>query len=188
MAPLRVAQGAEGLTDQSNVLLGIVEGIELRCAADVVADPLQRSDGDHRPDIVEHQTRDRRILLAGDPHPDQPPQRRAEPVHCLDIEPGKQHQHVRHVLLDNVAGRVTQPVAAPTPDDVGAQHAIIGGQHARQIVEVTPVARQPVHANEDVRIVALTPFRIRHAMQTRRRSAAYLAFGEGRRGPGEPTG
>jgi len=110
--------------------------------------------------------------LARKRHADQPAHAGAHPIQLFDrrlrMHLGQQGQHVGCVKRHLVGGRILQPVAFATPDHVGADHAGAFAEPLGQHVEVTPLARQAVHADHDmgmVRIAGAIPFPIGHAVR-----------------------
>jgi hypothetical protein len=90
----------------------------------------------------------------------------------------QQRQHVGGIDRNLVAQRVFQPVALATTDDVRTDHTQrLFGTHTQglgQRVEVTPLARQTVHANHHMRGLGAAPLPIGHAVPALGIGAIYV--------------
>ncbi len=147
-------------------------------------EPREGGPGNKRPDVVQHQTPDRRIGLGRDHHPDQAAHRSADPVDSLPLarsleaaqqgnagsrrgEPREQRRGVGEILRETVVFLVLEPVAVTAADDVHAHDpAAPGGERRRELVEIPAVARETVHAHDDVPAVRVSPFRISDAVES----------------------
>ena len=153
----------------------LLQGFEPGGKPEVLADALDRQPLDHRAHVVEHQAAhrhgQRQPRLADDAHADQPAHAGAHPVERGDgrllVQLRQQGQHVGAVLGDLVAHGVGQPVALAAAHHVGADDAGVLAQFTGQHVEIAPLARQAVHADDHVRVGRVAggiPLPIRHAV------------------------
>ena len=55
--------------------------------------------------------------------------------------------------------------AAAAADDVGADHAVVAAQVARQRVEIAALSAQAVGADQHTRVGRVAPLPVRHAVQ-----------------------
>ena len=166
MLPLIVGKWSEGCAYLTNIGLGGLQRGKFRRGPHIGPDTLQRNRGHHRPDIVEHHSRYRRTGLARQQHSDQAAHRGADPMHLFNIEACDQRRHVGHIGGKSVSRLVTQPFAATAAHDVRANDPVAITHRTREIVEITAVARQAVHAHQHLRILRVAPFRVGHAVKT----------------------
>ncbi len=98
-------------------------------------------------------------------------------MHRLRVEAREQRHHVGDVGGQHVALRIGETVRLAAADDVGADDTPAVAHRARERVEVAPLARQPVHADEDAGGVAVRalPLPVRHAVQAARVEALDVA-------------
>ena len=88
------------------------------------------------------------------------------------MQMGQQRQHVSRIGRHLVPRRVFEPIAFAAPCNIRANHANadrrrsprLRHQSLRQHVKITPLARQPMPTQHDVRAVGLPPLLIGHAM------------------------
>ncbi|MNQ51637.1 hypothetical protein D3C85_656250 [compost metagenome] len=167
--PFRVRVRTEAGGHVAHELGALLEGLETQVLADVIADALQGFGRQGRADIVQDQLADRAVRQRCQAQADQAAHRRAEPVHRLAFTVGQharqQGHHVAHILRHAVELGIGQPARAPASHHVGADHAVITGHGARQVIEVVRHARHAVGADEHVRIIGSAPLLVRHGMQ-----------------------
>ena len=136
---------------------------------DIRADPRDRRRRNKRPDIVQHHALDRAPRRRRRDHPANPPQRRAHPMH-RPIDEREQMRQRHHIMRRLIQRRVRQPRRLPTPRQIRTNQIELVRQRRRQRIEIPPVARQPVHANDRMR-VRITP---RHKGQAMKRPAQQI--------------
>jgi hypothetical protein len=163
--PLRARVRAEALRNFPQRVGGGIERRPLRCTADIAADARYCPRLDGRADVVDDEAAQRRVFQRGNTEADQAAHRRADPIDGCRVQARQQRHHVGHVLRDAVVHRVSEPPRSAAANDVGADHAVLSAQRARQRVEVTALARQAVHADQQARVGGITPLPVRHAVQ-----------------------
>ncbi|OIQ85360.1 hypothetical protein GALL_327870 [mine drainage metagenome] len=168
LEPLLRAVRTEAGRDRAQVGGALVDVGEARRLADVAGDACQPGRRDRRAYVVEDQRLHRRIAHAGQRDADQPAHRRADPGHASCAQPRQQRDHVADILWQLVVLRLLQPVGAAAADDVGADDAPASLQRLGEAVEVAPLARQSVHAYDDVGVGLVAPLPVRHAVQAAR--------------------
>jgi hypothetical protein len=137
---------------------------------------------DDRPDIVQHQRDQRRAALGGKHQADEPTHRGADPMHALDPQAGDQDRHVGGVLRHAISGVIAQAIAVAPSDHVGAHDPPAFARQGRgQIVEITGVAGQAVHADDETFRIGRSPLPVNHPMKT-----ALPEAGNGARGVSIP--
>jgi hypothetical protein len=110
-----------------------------------------------RRDVVDHQAADRGVRQAGERDAHQATERAADPVETVRTDARRENRQVEVVLENVVVARILEPVAATATGEVGTDHATAGGQDARERIEVMAVAREPVHAEDDLRRGRVAP-------------------------------
>ena len=194
VAPFRVVERSERRARDAQVALDLRQILELRVQPGVhVLQPHQARPRHERADVVHHQAADRRAGFGRHHHPDQSAHRRADPVdpvrpaavpqHACEVvrRPAGMREHMREqrrrirlIEGEAVVGLVGEPLARPASRDVDADDAAVGGEACGEIVEVAAVAREPMHADHDVRVVRAAPLGVRHAVETARTEAGEL--------------
>ena len=156
----------ERRVDFTHKALELGEGRESRVIPHVTPQACDGRLRHQRADVVGNQAFDRRAGLRGEHHADQTTHRRADPAHPIDGQMRQQRRHVGAIGGISVVFLDHQPVTATTTGDVGADNAKIARQGACQRVEVAPVARQTMHADNHLGIVLRAPIRVVDSMES----------------------
>jgi hypothetical protein len=80
VAPLLVAERTERFASFAQIRLDFADFLEDATAVDIALESVQRGPRNERPDVVEHQTPDRRARLCGEQHADESAHRCTDPV------------------------------------------------------------------------------------------------------------
>jgi hypothetical protein len=140
--------------------------VEVALDAEVGADALQRRAGDARAEVVQHQPADGRVLQRRHLHADVATERSPDPVHLGRSGACDDGSARGEVERRRVVGRGRDPIAAAPAGKVGGHHAhALRSEAAGEEVEVARVAREAVHAEDDLLGIRWAPFRIAHAHQ-----------------------
>ena len=141
------------------------EAVEYGVETDIAGDASQSDRFDHRADVVDDQAGHRSVALRRHHHPEQSAHRRTDPGNSLDIRVREHGGQRREIGRENVVGGIGQPFTVAAAGDVGAKQAEAIGERRRQRIEITPVAREAVHTDNDARTRRMAPFPVRDAVK-----------------------
>ncbi len=159
MLPLRVAERPEGRMDLAQMPLQLGQVREHQIQAEIELDLRQRQLRHERADVVQDQPAQRRPLSGGQRHADQAAHRGADPVDRRQSQQLAKARQVAGIGRDRVVFWIVEPAAAAASDHVDREHPrALGGQRARQMIEVAGVAGQAVDAEHDLLGARLAPF------------------------------
>ena len=146
-------------------MLGLLDGFESRCLADIGGNALERRVRDYGTRVVQHELLYRRCRLGGERHAHQAAERRAHPVDGVNVEPRDESHHVGDVLRQRVKHRIGQALRFAAACEIGADDPELLGERACELVEVARGSSEPVNADEDVAISRIAPLEITDAVQ-----------------------
>ena len=143
MAPVLVAQIAERGVDLAHVFFDGFEIVKNRTLPHIGADALERNERNERPGIIDHEPSDRRVRFRRQQHADEAAHRGADPIDGFGAGARNERRHVGKILCVIVIGRIGEPVALATANNVGAEDlSPVALEHGREVIEIAPVARK----------------------------------------------
>ena len=176
VVPVLVAQIAERGIDLAHIFFDLIDRVESRILTHISADTLERDKRNERPNIVDDEAPDRCIRLRRQQHADDAAHRRADPIDLFAAGARNKRRHVGKILRVVVIDGTGEPVAAAAAGDVGTEDLPVSLKRARKIIEIAPVSREAMRA-DDRRLRGRTaPFGIGDAMKAAEASTVKLSF------------
>ena len=173
--PVSARMRTEPLRDRQQVVGRLVfVGPGERCAQ-IAGDAGDARRIDRGADVVEHQPRDRRLRQGREQHADQAAHRRTQPAHRGHVEPRKQSHHVGDVARHLIPGRIGQSIGFAAAEHIGADDTKLALHCLGQRVEIAPLPRQAMGADDDAARGRVAPFPVRHARQGLATQACHVA-------------
>ncbi len=176
MAPVLVAQIAERGIDLAHIFFDLIDRVESRILTHISADTLERDKRDERPGIVDDEAPDRRIRFRRQQHAYGAAHRRADPIDLFAAGARDKRHHVGKILREVVIGGTGEPVAAAAAGDVGTKDLPVDLKRARKIIEIAPVAREAMHADDRRLRRRAAPFGIGDAIKAAEAATVKLFF------------